>query len=97
MRPQHCHFDLYGNAIPAGCPGLSIDTQEYLYENIPEKIPRHSASCEKGVGALYSYAAERGFVPDDGGYPTKCAFFATRSGRISSKTRRPMTFPRLLL
>ena len=40
---------------------------------------------KKGVGALYSYAAERGFVPDDGGYPTKCAFcYAIRSYLIKN-------------
>jgi|LSQX01.2.fsa_nt_gb uncharacterized Fe-S cluster-containing radical SAM superfamily protein len=86
MRPQHCHFDLYGNAVPAGCPGLSIDTRDYLNGNVPEKkYPAAALLKDKGVGALYSYAKERGFIPDEGGYPTKCAFcYALRSYLIKN-------------
>ena len=81
MQPHHCHFDLYGNAVPSGCPGLSASSRDYLSENLPEdKYPVMARLVKKGVGELYAYAKEHGFVPDAGGYPTKCAFcYAMRS------------------
>lgn len=80
-EPHHCHFDLYGNAVPSGCPGLSTDARDYLSEAFErEKYPVFSRLLEGGTAALYRYAEEHGFVPDPEGYPTKCAFcYAMRS------------------
>ena len=40
LRPQHCHIDLYGNAVPSGCPGLAAEAGDYLREEVPvEKYP----------------------------------------------------------
>ncbi len=75
LRPQHCHIDLYGNAVPSGCPGLAADMEAYLREEIPaDKYPVMHRLVNGGVRALYEYAWEKGFVPDPAGYPTRCAF-----------------------
>ncbi|MBR4960700.1 MAG: radical SAM protein [Clostridia bacterium] len=74
LRPQHCHFDLYGNAVPSGCPGLAAEANDYLTENISaKKYPVFDKLIHGGVAALYAYATEKGFTPDPAGYPTKCA------------------------
>ena len=80
-EPHHCHFDLYGNAVPSGCPGLAADAEDYLREAIaPEKYPVMSILYRQGVGALYAYAKEKGFAADPAGYPTKCALcYAVRA------------------
>ena len=77
----HCHLDLYGNVIPSGCPGLAAAAEDYLNGRIEqEKYPVMHRLLYGGTEALYGYAAERGFVPDEAGYPTKCAFcYAMRS------------------
>lgn len=82
----HCHFDLYGNAVPSGCPGISAETEDYLTENIPaEKYPVLSRLYNGGTAALYEYAKAKGFVPAAEGYPSKCAFcYAMRSYLVSS-------------
>ena len=74
LRPHHCHFDLYGNAVPSGCPGLAAEAGDYLAEHIPaETYPVMDRLIRGGVAALYAYAKEKGFVPDPTGYPTECA------------------------
>ena len=81
LRPQHCHIDLYGNAVPSGCPGLCAAAEDYLQENIPaETYPVMARLVTEGVGGLYRYACRLGFVPDPAGYATRCALcYALRS------------------
>ncbi|MBQ4606218.1 MAG: radical SAM protein [Clostridia bacterium] len=74
LQPHHCHFDLYGNAVPSGCPGLAAEAGDYLREEVPvEKYPVMARLTEKGIGDLYDYACTLGFTADPEGYPTKCA------------------------
>jgi len=74
LQPQHCHFDLYGNAVPSGCPGIAVEMEDYLRGSVPEgKYPAASRLARGGTAALFAYAAEQGFVPDSAGYPTRCA------------------------
>ncbi len=86
LRPQHCHLDLYGNAVPSGCPGLSAEAEDYLHERIsPAKYPVFSRLTTGGLRALYQYATENGFHPDPAGYPTACAVcYAIRSYLIKN-------------
>ncbi len=81
LTPCHCHFDLYGNAVPSGCPGLAMDAEDYLNGDIsPEKYPVMARLYTGGTAVLYKYAREKGFSPAKEGYPTRCAFcYAMRS------------------
>ena len=72
-RPNHCHIDLYGNAIPSRCTGLSVGARDYLEGNFPEeKYPVYSRLVNGGLEKLFEYAQFKGFVPDKEGYPTRC-------------------------
>lgn len=72
-RPNHCHIDLYGNAIPSRCTGLSVDARDYLEGSFPEeKYPVYSRLVNGGTAELFKYAKSKGFVPDTDGYPTRC-------------------------
>ena len=72
-RPNHCHIDLYGNAIPSRCTGLSVEAKDYLEGHFPEdKYPVYSRLVKGGLAELFEYAKAKGFVPDKEGYPTKC-------------------------
>ena len=74
-RPHHCHIDLYGNAIPSRCTGLSVDARDYLEGKFPEdKYPVYSRLVKGGTEALLEYAKSKGFVLDKDGYATKCIF-----------------------
>ena len=74
-EPCHCHFDLYGCAVPSGCPGLSMEAEDYLSENYSfEKYPVFTRLYYGGTAMLWEYARENGFAPSENGYPTKCAF-----------------------
>jgi hypothetical protein len=69
---NHCHVDLYENAIPAGCPGISIGLDDFLCARVPEDTyPVAGRILRGGIKSLYEYARAHGFVPD--AYPTKCA------------------------
>lgn len=73
-RPNHCHFDLYGNAVPSRCTGIQAKSEDYLSGNIsPETYPVFSALKNGGTMALYGYAVSKGFIPKKEGYPTPCA------------------------
>ncbi len=80
-RPHHCHLDLYGNAVPSGCPGLAAESEDYLTGRFPaDKYPVFSRLSCGGIRELYSYALNKGFTPDMDGYPSKCALcYAIRS------------------
>ena len=73
LTAQHCHFDLYENYIPSGCPGISVDVSDYFSGNITEeKYPVVSRMRKGGIKSLYSYAADNGFQPLADGYISKC-------------------------
>lgn len=73
LSAQHCHFDLYGNALPSGCPGLCAESRDYLCGNIhPDKYPVMSRLLEGGIRSLYEYVVKQGFTPKSTAYPTKC-------------------------
>ncbi len=75
LLPHHCHIDLYGNGLPDGCPGLAMEMRDYLNEALDDgKYPVFTALVKGGTEALYSYAEEKGFVPREEGYPTRCSF-----------------------
>lgn len=74
LSGMHCHVDLHEKVIPSGCPGISIDLDDFLAGRLPmEKYPAAQRLCTGGVRALYEYAEEAGFVPDERGYATKCS------------------------
>lgn len=79
-HPHHCHIDLYGNAIPSRCTGICASAEDYLNTNIPEnKYPVLNRLISGGTKQLFEYAKEKGFVPKESGYPTRCSFcFAMR-------------------
>jgi len=74
LSGMHCHVDLNEKVIPSGCPGISIDLDEFLAGRLPkEKYPAAYRLYTGGVRALYDYAREAGFEPDEKGYATKCS------------------------
>ena len=79
-NPHHCHIDLYGNAIPSRCTGICAKAEDYLNSDFSEDTyPALSRLVSGGTKELYEYAKEKGFVPHDKGYPTRCSFcFAMR-------------------
>lgn len=95
MEPCHCHFDLYGNAVPSGCPGLAMEAEDYLNEALsPEKYPVMTRLYTGGTESLYEYAKEKGFSPSEEGYPTRCAFcYAMRRYLAEEKTPSPDLAP----
>ena len=76
---QHCHIDLYGNVIPSGCPGISVELGDFIKfangEAVTDvtKYPVVSKLISGGLNALYTYARTLGFTADEGGYATPCA------------------------
>ncbi len=79
-HPHHCHIDLYGNAIPSRCTGICAKAEHYLSTDIDEETyPVLSRLIKGGTKALFEYALQKGFVPQEKGYPTRCALcFAMR-------------------
>lgn len=74
LSGRHCHVDLYEQVIPSGCPGISIELEDFFGRRLPEeKYPAAQRLHTGGVKALLEYAKEAGFVPDEEGYPTKCS------------------------
>lgn len=74
LSGQHCHVDLYGQVIPSGCPGISIEMDDFFAGRLPaEKYPAAYRLYTGGVRALLDYARGLGFEPDPAGYPTKCS------------------------
>ena len=74
LSGTHCHVDLYEHVIPSGCPGISIETEDFFAGRLPkEKYPAAHRLYTGGLKALYEYAKEAGFEPDAKGYATKCS------------------------
>lgn len=73
---RHCHVDLYGRVTPSGCPGISVDLDDYLAVSHgfdPEKYPLVSALDRKGVAGAVEYAEKMGVNVKDKLYPSKCS------------------------
>lgn len=74
LSGTHCHVDLYEKVIPSGCPGISIDMDDFLAGRLSgEKYPAAYRLYTGGLRALYEYAKGLGFEPDAEGYPTRCS------------------------
>ncbi len=74
LSGMHCHVDLHEKVIPSGCPGISIDLDDFLAGRLPkDKYPAAYRLYTGGVRALYDYARAAGFEPDEKGYATKCS------------------------
>lgn len=74
-HPNHCHIDLYGNAVPSRCTGICAEAEDYLKGDIDrEKYPVLSRLISGGTRELFEYAKSLGFEPAKDGYPTRCAF-----------------------
>ena len=94
LEPCHCHFDLYGNAVPSGCPGLAMDAEDYLNGDVsPEKYPVMARLYTGGTAELYKYAREKGFSPSKEGYPTRCAFCYAMRLYLAEKNPTPDLAP----
>lgn len=74
LSGRHCHVDLYGQVIPSGCPGISIELDDFIAGRLPaEKYPAAYRLYTGGTAALLDYAQAEGFEPDPEGYPTRCS------------------------
>jgi hypothetical protein len=70
---QHFHVDMYGNYVPPGCTGIVIPLSEAV-NGIPDgKYPVYEALLSSGTEGLLKYAAYKGFIADNKGYPSSCA------------------------
>lgn len=82
LSGQHCHVDLYENVIPSGCPGISIELDDFLSSDRDgsnlnkNKYPVVFRLISGGLGELYHYAEKAGFKADESGYSTACALCA---------------------
>lgn len=73
LTSQHSHIDLYGNYIPSGCPGISIELNDYFSGNInPDKYPIVTRLIKDGIKSLFQYAVDNGFTESAKGYISKC-------------------------
>jgi len=69
LEGRHCHVDLYGNVVPAGCTGIAIPLEVFLnpdrtalYDE--EKYPVLARVLQGGCKALLDYAVSLGFDPE---------------------------------
>jgi len=70
----HFHVDMCNRFIPQGCTGFVIP-MEAVVRGVPNgKYPVFEASLSGGTVALYAIAQANGFVADEAGYATRCAF-----------------------
>ncbi|MGN1410521.1 MAG: radical SAM protein [Eubacteriales bacterium] len=94
LEPCHCHFDLYGNAVPSGCPGLAMDAEDYLNGGVSsEKYPVMARLYTGRTAELYKYAREKGFSPAKEGYPTRCALCYAMRLYLAEKNPTPDLAP----
>ena len=74
-KPNHCHIDLYGKAIPSRCTGICADVADYLTTDVDnDRYPVLSRLISGGTKELFEYARSCGFMPSEEGYATRCAF-----------------------
>ena len=65
LRGHHCHIDLYGNVVPAGCTGIRISIEDFTQQrdelSDAEKHPVTARLLNGGSKALLDYALSLGF------------------------------------
>ena len=65
LRGGHCHIDLYGNVVPAGCTGIAISIEDFTEHREEltdtEKHPVVARLITGGSAALLDYAVNLGF------------------------------------
>lgn len=65
LRGMHCHVDLYGNVVPAGCTGFAIPISDFTEHRErltdPEVYPVLSRVLTGGTEALLEFAVSLGF------------------------------------
>ena len=93
---SHFHMDLYGNYIPGLCAGLSIKWKDLDSPLDKGEYPVISRLFSEGIGALFDYAAPKGFTPSETGYASKCSLcyairrFLVVDKGINSKELQPV-------
>lgn len=67
LNGTHCHADLYGKIIPAGCPGISIDIEDFFTPRgrvrDAQAYPIVQRLLAGGTAALLRYGCQWGFDP----------------------------------
>jgi len=93
---EHFHADLYGNYVPPGCTGIGLPLGGLAFPAYEERCPAVSALRSGGLRRLYSYAVSRGYIPDEGGYVSKCDLcFSMRKYLVADEAaRHPSLAPR---
>ncbi len=76
LAGRHCHIDLYGSVVPAGCTGIAIPIADFTaadrsgLEDL-SRWPVLGRLLTGGAAALYDYAVSLGFPPETRA-ATKC-------------------------
>jgi len=84
----HFHVDYLGRYIPPGCTGMGILLEDLGNELDPASYPVLSRLYEQGLGALLEHAQELGYVPNPGGYVSKCELCFDIRKYLMSTNRR---------
>lgn len=72
LSTGHFHVDMNCYFIPPRCTGIRIPLAEAV-EGFPEgKYPVFEALYTGGISSLIKLASQKGFSPDESGYPSKC-------------------------
>jgi hypothetical protein len=72
---HHFHVDLNGDFIPPSCNGFRADIFDLCGKGLDDiKYVNFMSVATKGFKALFERAQDLGFIPDEGGYASKCAF-----------------------
>ena len=68
LRGMHCHVDLYGNVVPAGCTGFAVPIADFTERRDrltdPSVYPVLARVLTGGTKALLEYAVSLGFDPE---------------------------------
>ena len=68
LRGMHCHVDLYGNVVPAGCTGFAVPIGDFTEHRDrltdPAIYPVLARVLTGGTEALLDYAVSKGFDPE---------------------------------
>ena len=71
---QHFHVDLNGDLIPPSCNGFRANVFDLCGKGLDgEKYVNFMSVADGGLNTLYKRAENMGFIPNGGGYASKCA------------------------
>lgn len=73
LSTDHFHVDLHKQFIPPRCTGLHISLQEAVLGIPANHYFIIEALINGGISQLLRFALKYGFLPDKGGYPSKCS------------------------